>query len=302
MDILVVLHCSFTWCKYGRWLLLRSVLVELAVFVLALFQNNHRISWVERDPQGSMSPTPGSIQKAETPHMRALPKCLNSSSSGPYLHHLLNAHHPPVNNLFLTPTWPSPDTALCHFLSFCCCHQRKDHFLSPRAQSSTYSCLNFTWLVIAQPPDLPRSLCKVSLPPRQLTAPHNLVLPIDLLNTPSSPISKSLIKTLKRTRHKMDPQGSSLVTGCQPDVTTFPVTLGSLGWKHERGGDCKYQPRNNKKDKLPLSLQQKSLCPKTCSKLLISSSFLSLKLFSCYTPVTLLPWHPSKPRYALALT
>ncbi|KAJ7411591.1 hypothetical protein WISP_102183 [Willisornis vidua] len=47
----------------------------------------------------------------------------------------------------------------------------------------------------------------------------------DLLSIPSSPASKSLMKMMKRPGPKIEPCGTPLVTGNQPDVTSFTITL-----------------------------------------------------------------------------
>ncbi|KAK4831737.1 LOW QUALITY PROTEIN: hypothetical protein QYF61_018867 [Mycteria americana] len=81
--------------------------------------------------------------------------------------------------------------------------------------------LNFIRLVIAQLTSLSRSLCKVSLPSRESTAPPSLVSSANLLNVHLIPASTSFIKTLKSTGPKTEPWGTPLVTGCEPDVTPF---------------------------------------------------------------------------------
>jgi len=56
-------------------------------------------------------------------------------------------------------------------------------------------------------------------------APPNLVSSTNLLKTTSSPTSKSFTKTLKKTGPKVEPLGTPLVPGCQPDVTPFTKIL-----------------------------------------------------------------------------
>lgn len=51
--------------------------------------------------------------------------------------------------------------------------------------------LNSTWLLIAQPSNLARSLSKAS---KELTAPPSVVLAANLLSASSSLVSKSLMK------------------------------------------------------------------------------------------------------------
>ncbi|KAK4810542.1 hypothetical protein QYF61_004505, partial [Mycteria americana] len=55
-----------------------------------------------------------------------------------------------------------------------------------------------------------RCLCKASLPSRKSMAPPNLVLPANLLSVHSTPVSRLLIKTLKRTGPKIEPWGTPL--------------------------------------------------------------------------------------------
>ncbi|KAK4806181.1 hypothetical protein QYF61_001104 [Mycteria americana] len=65
---------------------------------------------------------------------------------------------------------------------------------------------------------LSRSLCKASLPSRESTAPPSLVSSANLLNVHLIPAPRSFMKTLKRTGPKIEPWGTPLLTGRQPDV------------------------------------------------------------------------------------
>ncbi|KAK4807044.1 hypothetical protein QYF61_018385 [Mycteria americana] len=70
------------------------------------------------------------------------------------------------------------------------------------ADSGIYlSLLNFIWLVIAQCSNLSRSLCK-ALP--------NLVSSTNLFSVHLTPVSRSLLKPLKRTGPKIEPWGTPL--------------------------------------------------------------------------------------------
>ena len=68
----------------------------------------------------------------------------------------------------------------------------------PRGGIWHFSLLNFTWLVTAQSLNLSRSLYKASLPSRQSMDPPNSVSLASLLCMQSTPVSRTLIKTLKR--------------------------------------------------------------------------------------------------------
>lgn len=59
--------------------------------------------------------------------------------------------------------------------------------------------LNFIPLVIAQPFDLSRSLCRASLPSGEPTAPHNFLLLANILSIPSSPVSKLFMKMWRKS-------------------------------------------------------------------------------------------------------
>lgn len=72
--------------------------------------------------------------------------------------------------------------------------------------------LNFIWLVIVSPP-ICRSLCKASLPLKELTTPPSLVLFLSFLNEPSSP---ALMKALKRAVPKTEPCRTLPVTDMMP--------------------------------------------------------------------------------------
>lgn len=64
-----------------------------------------------------------------------------------------------------------------------------------------------------------RPLC----PRGESAAPPNLVSFANLLSIPSSPASKSFLKTLKKIGPKMEPYGTPLLTGCQSDVSPFTL-------------------------------------------------------------------------------
>jgi len=76
-----------------------------------------------------------------------------------------------------------------------------------------------------QPNKLRRPLCKASVPLSEPTALPNLVPSASLLTVRSSPASRSFIKTVKGTGLKMEPWGTPLVTGYQPNVTPFTTAL-----------------------------------------------------------------------------
>ena len=50
----------------------------------------------------------------------------------------------------------------------------------------------------------------------------------NVLMVHSTPASRSLINTLKKTAPRTEPWGTPLVTGCQPEVATFTRTLWTL--------------------------------------------------------------------------
>ena len=60
---------------------------------------------------------------------------------------------------------------------------------------------------------------------RELMVPPNWVSSVNLLCIHSSPVSKSLMKTLKRNCPKIEHQGTPLVTDRQPDVNPFTITF-----------------------------------------------------------------------------
>lgn len=84
--------------------------------------------------------------------------------------------------------------------------------------------LSFTQLVTVQPSKLSWSLCKATLPSRESTPSGNFLLSANLLSVPSNAISKSLMKTVKRTGPKMETSGN-LLAGWQPGVTPFSITI-----------------------------------------------------------------------------
>ncbi|KAK4824371.1 hypothetical protein QYF61_014031 [Mycteria americana] len=85
--------------------------------------------------------------------------------------------------------------------------------------------LNFIPLIIAQCSNLSRSLCKASCPSRESTAPPCLVSSANLLMVHSTPASRSLINILNRTGPRIEPRGTPLLTGCQPDILS-PIPPG----------------------------------------------------------------------------
>ncbi|KAK4822221.1 hypothetical protein QYF61_011862, partial [Mycteria americana] len=87
---------------------------------------------------------------------------------------------------------------------------------------SSFSSSNLD-LVIAQLPSLSRSHCKASLHWRESTVPPSLVSLANSLNVHSIPVARSFIETLKSTGPKIEPWGTPLMTGHQPDVHVFPV-------------------------------------------------------------------------------
>jgi len=95
----------------------------------------------------------------------------------------------------------------------------------PRGRIQLLLLLNFTWLQIAQLSNLPRSLGKAfPLWTQESTAPPRL-FSADVLQAPSSPTSKSFLKTSKRTGPKAELWGTPLVTACQPAVSPSTPSL-----------------------------------------------------------------------------
>ena len=91
-------------------------------------------------------------------------------------------------------------------------------------QNLALACIKFH--TVANCPALyPDLSVRASLPSRESTAPLNLVSLANLFNIYLVPVFGSFIKILKSTGPKIEPWGTLLVTGRQPDVTAFTVTL-----------------------------------------------------------------------------
>lgn len=88
----------------------------------------HRISWVGRYSKGSWSPTPGlpKIQTISTSFLQAL---LELQQLWVVTTFLIACS--PSQNLSLTATWPSSETAPCPSLRSCCHHQRTELSTAP---------------------------------------------------------------------------------------------------------------------------------------------------------------------------
>lgn len=76
--------------------------------------------------------------------------------------------------------------------------------------------------------ELSRSLCKTSLLLKDLTAPPKLALSANLIKMHLTSVSRSLIKTLKRTSPKTEPWRALPVASCQPDVTPWVQPISQL--------------------------------------------------------------------------
>lgn len=84
--------------------------------------------------------------------------------------------------------------------------------------------LNYIWWMTGISNSL-KSLCRVSLSLRELTAPPNSVLLTNLVHIPLSPKFRLLMKTMKCAELRMDTSGTPLVTRCWPDVIPFTISL-----------------------------------------------------------------------------
>ncbi|KAK4828032.1 hypothetical protein QYF61_022809 [Mycteria americana] len=84
---------------------------------------------------------------------------------------------------------------------------------------------NLIQLAQAHRSSLSRSLCRASLPSSRLTLLPSLLSSANLLRVHSIPLSRSLIKILKKTGPKTKPWGTPLVTSCQLDLTLFTTSL-----------------------------------------------------------------------------
>jgi len=74
-------------------------------------------------------------------------------------------------------------------------------------------------------PPICQDLSARPLPSRESAGSPNLLLFANLLSTASSPVSKSFMKTLKRTGPQVEHYGTPSVAGHQPDETLFTITL-----------------------------------------------------------------------------
>lgn len=79
--------------------------------------------------------------------------------------------------------------------------------------------------MIIQPTNFSRSLLKTSLPTRESTGTPYVMSSANILSIASSPVSKSLMRTLKTTGLKMDIYRTPLMTGYEPEVISLIVTL-----------------------------------------------------------------------------
>ena len=109
------LCCQCGSARYGF-----SIKVILLRILLKLY--NRRAYWVGRDPQGSLSSTPGSTWRHSTVRPCVWERCPNAllelqqlGAVPTALGRLFYAHHPLVQTLSPTPSCPSPDTAPCCF-------------------------------------------------------------------------------------------------------------------------------------------------------------------------------------------
>ena len=67
---------------------------------------------------------------------------------------------------------------------------------------------------------------------KQIDTPTQLGVICSLTEGALNPSSRSLIKMLNKTRPKMEPWGTPLVTGCQLDLTPFTTTLCTQSFSH----------------------------------------------------------------------
>ena len=151
-----------------------------------------QISQVGRDPQGSLSPTPG-LPKHQILCLRVLSKhSLSSSSLGPWPlpWTVFHAHHPLVQNLSLTPSCPSPNTAPCCSLWPWCCHQRAELSTVPLFPVRSCSCHDASAQLLCSALNKTRdlnislhvfpskhSLCSLSLDTVTVLRPSYIVVP-----------------------------------------------------------------------------------------------------------------------------
>ena len=120
---------------------------------------NHRTSWIGRDPQGSPCSTLGSAQVHPKFKPYVWEHCPNTLWTlaaqgcnpgepvpGPNL--------PLVQNLSGTPTWASPDAAPCHSLRLCCCHRRAELSVAHQLPWSLPSVSPLLWVEPTEGPQL----------------------------------------------------------------------------------------------------------------------------------------------------
>jgi len=102
-------------------------------FLMHVHSQNHGISWVGRCPQGLLSPALVSIQDHPKYKLYVWEHCSNAPSTLAFgamptaLGSPFHAHHPRVQTLSLTPSYPSPDTAPSCSLGPCCSHRERSH-------------------------------------------------------------------------------------------------------------------------------------------------------------------------------
>jgi len=136
----------------------------------------HRISWVGRYSKGSWSPTPGlpKIQTISTSFLQAL---LELQQLWVVTTFLIACS--PSQNLSLTATWSSSETAPCPSLRSCCHHQKAELSTAPPLPSwGTAAAMRppLSSSALGRPGDLHRSLCAMLS-----RALHNFVAPLWIL-------------------------------------------------------------------------------------------------------------------------
>lgn len=102
----------------------------------------------------------------------------------------------------------------------------KQDYSNPGAESGICS-LNFTRLISALPGPalIYQGLSVRPLYLKEASAPSNLVSSANLLGIYLTPVSKSFVKTLRRTASKVESWGTPPVTGQQLSLTPFTIIL-----------------------------------------------------------------------------
>lgn len=95
----------------------------------------------------------------------------------------------------------------------------------PRCRTLHMSLLNFTRSLPVHVSSLTRSLWLATWPSGESATPSSFVSSRNLLRVRSTPRSRLLMNMLKRIRHRLDPQCTSLIAGLQLDFVPITTIL-----------------------------------------------------------------------------